>query len=122
MASKNGTAFQASANNPVNIGGKRKRASWRAANETAPTWDGVPAALISGIVRMCTTQGASPTFGYTRNGSALILRVWHKGDSDVQYLTGADEVREYAVFLATEWFDIGVDDLDYYALGEAEKA
>lgn len=96
--------------------GKPKRRSFRQMDDTAPTWDSVPASIVHAFVALCTTQGASPTFGYTRNGRALTVAVWWKGDRDVQYLTTAQEVLEYLTFLADEWFDMTAEDKDYYAL------
>lgn len=121
MASNNRKAYTPNETVPVPISAGRKRTSWRQPDETIPTWDSVPAEVLAGIVRCLTTQGASPTFGYTRNGRALMLRVWYKGEGDVQYLTTVQEVRDYVRFLATEWFDVDATDLDYYALGEAER-
>jgi len=120
MPSNNRKPFEKAENNPVPLRVPAKRQSWRASDETAPTWDGVPADLLAGIVRCITTHGGNPTFGYTRNGRALMLRVWYKGDGDVQYLTTVEEVRQYATFLATEWFGVEVTDLDYYGLGGAD--
>lgn len=85
-------------------------------SDDAPTWDNVPSELISAIVCMCTTQGASPTFGYTRNGRSLTLAVWWKGERDIQYLTSPGEVGEYALFLAREWFRLSDEEVSEYAL------
>lgn len=95
---------------------KPKRRSFRQLDDTVPTWDSVPPNIVHAVVAMCTTQGASPTFGYTRNGRALTLAVWWKGDRDVQYLTSAEEVLQYLTFLADEWFDLSAEEKDYYAL------
>jgi len=120
MPSNNRKPYTPSETVPVPIRKEGKRKAWRAMDDTAPTWDRIPEKLIAGIVRCLTTHGASPTFGYTRNGRALMLRVWYKGDGDVQYLTTEEEVRDYVAFLASEWFDIEETDLDYYALGGSE--
>lgn len=122
MANNNRKAFTPTETKPIPIRSQGPRRSWRASDETAPTWDSLPAELVAGIVRCITTHGGNPTFGYTRNGRALMLRVWYKGDSDVQYLTTADEVAQYVAFLAVEWFGIEETDLDYYGLGGPEKA
>jgi len=117
MASNNRKPYTPVENNPVPIRLQGKRKAWRATDETAPTWDNIPANLLAGIVRCICTHGGNPTFGYTRNGRALMLRVWYKGEGDVQYLTTEEEVRDYVAFLATQWFDVPETDLDYYGLG-----
>jgi len=122
MPSNSRKAFTKSETVPVPLRTSTNRRSWRASDETAPTWDAVPADLLAGIVRCLTTYGGNPTFGYTRNGRALMLRVWYKGDGDVQYLTTVEEVRQYVTFLATEWFGVEETDLDYYGLGGADMA
>lgn len=121
MANNNRKTYTPNETVPVPIRGTSKRKSWRATDDTVPTWDSLPDKLLAGIVRCLTTHGGNPTFGYTRNGRALMLRVWYKGDGDVQYLTTEQEVRDYVSFLATEWFDVPETDLDYYALGGPEQ-
>lgn len=92
------------------------RPQFRQLSEDAPTWDSVRPEVLAAVVCMLTTQGASPTFGYTRNGRSLTLAVWWKGDRDVQYLTSGVEVEEYAVFLAREWFRLDADEIAEYGL------
>lgn len=91
--------------------------SFRQRNDSAPTWDDVPAVLLHAIVCMACTQGASPTFGYTRNGSSLTLAIYWKGERSVEYLVSPGEVGEYALFLAREWFQLSDEEVSEYGLG-----
>lgn len=92
------------------------RPQFRQPSDDAPTWDSVPAQVLHSAVCLLTTQGASPTFGYTRNGRSLTFAVWWKGDRDIQYLTTGAEVEEYVVFLAREWFRLDADEIAEYGL------
>jgi hypothetical protein len=93
------------------------RPQFRQLSDDSPTWDDIPADLLHACICMLTTQGASPTLGYTRNGRSLTFAVWYKGDRDIQYLSGRQEVAEYAMFLAREWFRLSDEELAEYGLG-----
>lgn len=116
------TGFQAS----KNPGGRERnqgsiiKPSFRKRGDTAPTWDDVDPMLIANLVCLVTTKGGSPTFGYTRNGSSLTLAVYYQGDRQVDYLSGADEVREYLRFLAVDYLQLAPDEISYYVGRGAE--
>jgi len=92
------------------------RPVFRDSSGPAPAWDNVPAHILHTAVCLLTTQGASPTFGYTRNGKSLTFAVWYKGERDIQYLTSSQEVLDYTLFLAREWFRMSDDELAEYPL------
>lgn len=111
---------QSANNSPRNIR-EPKRKSFRKGSVAEVTWDAIPEGIISSIVRCTTTQGASPTFGYTRNGSSLTIAIYYKGDRQVDYLAGTEEVTEYLTWLIEEYFELGPSELAYYGLGATEK-
>lgn len=116
------TPFQGakSPNNRSGQQGQVVRASFRKRLDSAPTWDDVDPLLLANIICLVTTKGGSPTFGYTRNGSSLTIAVYYGGDRQVDYLSGADEVREYLRFLAVDYFQLAPDEISYYAGRGAE--
>lgn len=99
-----------------------KKRGFRKTSDTAPTWDAVPKEIVSAIVCCTTTQGASPTFGYTANGSSLTIAIYDKGDRMIDYLSGTDEVAEYLAWLIREYFDLGDEEAKYYGLGPSVVA
>lgn len=103
--------------NRVRKQGGNNRPSFRTLNDESPIWDSVPAEVIHALVCMSTTQGASPTFGYTRNGSSLTLALYWKGERSVEYLSDSGEVQEYVTFLAKEWFQLSDEEMAEYSIG-----
>jgi len=73
----------------------KPKPSFRKRSSTAPTWDSVQPTLIHALVCACTTCNAPPTFGYTRDGSALTIAVYYQQERYLDYLSGPDEVLEY---------------------------
>jgi len=118
------TPFEASKNasRPQRLNNNGTRPSFRKRGLVVPEWDNVPEMLIAALVRLSTTQGASPTFGYTKDGTSLTIAIYHKGDRKVDYLSGPEEVQEYLTWLATEYFALGDDVLAEYDLGGPETA
>lgn len=99
-----------------------KKLSFRKRAADAPTFDACPPPLIHAIVCLCTTYGASPTFSYTRDGTSLVVAVYHEGERYVDYLSGPDELAEWFAWLTTELLEVDPKDLDSYVFLAPKKA
>jgi len=97
---------QAPPSSPVTKGRSTERKSFRKRVEEAPTWDSVSPFLVATLVRALTTRGGSPTFGYTRDGSALLVAVWYRDKRMVDYLSGAEEFEEYVIWVLQELLEL----------------
>lgn len=91
---------------PITTGKNSKQPSFRKRAETAPTWDSVPAKEVHALVCACTTRNASPTFSYTRDGSALVVAIYFHDQRYVDYLNGPEEFSEYLHWLFVELLDL----------------
>lgn len=91
---------------PVTKGRSTERKSFRKRIEEAPSWDDVPSGLISALVCSVTTRGGSPTFGYTRDGSALLVAVYYRDKRMVDYLSGKAEFEEYLEWVLYELLEL----------------
>src|SRR6478609_6119681 len=100
---------------PVTKGTANKRTSFRKRSETAPLWDDIPAQKMHALVCACTTRNASPTFGYTRDGSALVLAVYYRDQRYVDYLSGEAEFDEYLAWLSVDLLNLTEqENLEYF--------
>jgi len=99
-----------------------KKQGFRKRSEDAPIWDEVESNLMAAIIRCSTTRNASPTFGYTRDGTSLTIAIYHEGDRMVDYLSGNAEVAEYLAWLVRDYFGLGDEEAKYYGLGPRETA
>jgi hypothetical protein len=97
------------------------RASFRKRNENAPTWDRVNPLRLSALVCLATTYGASPTFGYTRDGTSLVMGMWYAGERHTDYLSGADEFAEYFEWVVNDLLQVSQEDMQPYAMIATEK-
>lgn len=106
--------FKKPQSSPVTKTPSSKRASFRKRVDEAPTWDSVPSSVVHSLICACTTSSASPTFGYTRDGSALLLAVYYRDTRYVDYLSGSDEVVEYLEWLVTELLNLSPEEQLHY--------
>lgn len=100
---------------PITKGGSEKRTSFRKRAEAAPLWDDIPAQKVHSLICACTTRNASPTFGYTRDGSALVLAVYYQDQRYVDYLSGEAEFDEYLAWLSVDLLNLTEqENLEYF--------
>jgi len=92
-----------------------KKKSFRKRSADAPTFDACNPVLLHAIVCLCCTYGASPTFSYTRDGTSLVVAVYYLGERYVDYLSGNEELAEYARWLTSDLLECSKEDLEPYA-------
>lgn len=112
------TPFQQSkrANTALHNDSQGKRKSYRARSQDAPTWDSCNPLRVAALVCLATTQGASPTFGYTRDGTSLVIAIWHRGERHVDYLSGPDDFAAYFEWAITDLLECDETTLEPYRL------
>lgn len=91
---------------PVTKAGSSKRTSFRKRSEAAPLWDDIPAQKVHSLICACTTRNASPTFGYTRDGSALVMAIYYRDQRYLDYLSGPAEFDEYLAWLFNDLLEL----------------
>lgn len=109
------------AKRPGATGADPKRKSFRKRSADAPTFDACNPVLLHAIVCLCTTYGASPTFSYTRDGTSLVIAVYYQGERTVDYLSGNEELQEWAAWLVTDLLECEDVDLQPYAFIAPKK-
>lgn len=102
-------------------GSTKDRKSFRKRASDAPTFDACSPQLIHAIVCVCCTYSASPTFSYTRDGTALVVAVYFDGERYVDYLSGQDELTEWFGWLTEELLECEAIDLEPYAFIAPKK-
>ena len=120
MPRKTFEASKKQANNQRS-GSTRDKKSFRKRAVDAPTFDACSPQLIHAIVSLCCTYGASPTFSYTRDGTALVVAVYFDGERYVDYLSGQDELQEWFEWLTGELLECEPIDLEPYAFIATKK-
>jgi len=103
-------------------GSTKERKSFRKRASDAPTFDTCSPPLIHAIVCLCCTYGASPTFSYTRDGTALVVAVYYDNERYVDYVSGPDELLEWFGWLTSELLECEPIDLEPYAFLATKKA
>lgn len=91
---------------PITKGRSTERKSFRKRIEEAPSWDDVIPGAISALVCAVTTRGGSPTFGYTRDGSALLVAIYYRDKRMVDYLSSKVEFEEYLEWVLYELLEL----------------
>lgn len=104
--SNNNNRSQRSLSSPVSKAKSGKKASFRKRSETAPLWNDVPAQSVYALVCACTTSNAPPTFGYTRDGTALTVAIYYDGERYVDYLSGPEEFDEYLQWVLNDLLNL----------------
>jgi hypothetical protein len=102
-------------------GSTKERKSFRKRAVDAPTFDTCTPQLIHAIVCLCCTYGASPTFSYTRDGTALVVAVYFDNERYVDYLSGQDELSEWFQWLTGDLLECEPIDLEPYAFITTKK-
>lgn len=92
-----------------------RKKSFRKRSADAPTFDACNPVELHALVCLCTTYGASPTFSYTRDGTSLVVAIYHEGERHVDYLSGKEEFGEYLRWVVTELLECEASDLEAYA-------
>jgi len=102
-------------------GSTKERKSFRKRAVDAPTFDACSPQLVHAVVCLCSTYGASPTFSYTRDGTAMVIAVYFEGERYVDYLSGPDEMAEWYEWLTGELLECEAIDLEPYAFIASKK-
>lgn len=102
-------------------GSPNGRKSFRQRNENAPTWDKVNPLRLAALVCLATTYGASPTFGYTRDGTSLVMGLWFAGERHTDYLSGTDDFNEYFEWATQDLLKCTDEDMKPYLMIATEK-
>lgn len=105
----------------ANTGPTAKRKSFRQKAIDAPLWDDCNPQVIFGIVCLCTTRNASPTFSYTRDGTSLVIAVYYEGERYVDYLAGPDDVADWTKWLVFDLLGYEDSDLGPFAFIAADR-
>jgi hypothetical protein len=96
--------------------------SFRRRNENNPTWDKVNPLKLAALVCLATTYGASPTFGYTRDGTCLVMGLWFSGERHTDYLSGNEDFEEYFDWVVGELLNVSFEDMQPYGMIATENA
>ena len=102
---------------PITRSKQPEKKSFRKRAETAPIWDDISATTVHCIVCACATSNSPATLSYTRDGTALVVSVYHDGERYVDYLADSEEVKAYATWLLEELLDLSSkEQVDYLAM------
>lgn len=104
------TKHNAPKSSPITRATTKPKPSFRKRSSSAPTWDEIPQSIVHALVCACATCNAPPTFGYTRDGTALTVSIYFEGERYVDYLADSDEVLAYFDWLLDELLPL--DDSD----------
>lgn len=99
---------------PITRKGVEQKKSFRKVSALAPTWDAISQGHVYALVCACATSNSPATLSYTRDGTALVVSVYHDGERYVDYLADKDEVDAYLHWLLEELLPLGSEEIAYY--------
>lgn len=99
---------------PITRSSAGKKKSFRKVSASAPTWDEVKQGVVYALVCSCATSNSPATLSYTRDGTALVVSVYHDGERYVDYLADNAEVEAYLHWLLEELLPLSSEDIKHY--------
>lgn len=107
----NTTASKRNNSSPITRAKQPEKKSFRKRAETAPIWDNIPAKTVHVLVCACATANSPATLSYTRDGTALVVSVYHDGERYVDYLADEGEVSDYLNWLLDDLLPLSSQDV-----------